>query len=76
MGLNFPFTYRVNGTRATLLASVVISENQWFNGVFRLNGEAEANHQRVRGGYAQKCSRAFSWPHFGHLHSSAPVGAA
>jgi len=36
MGKNFPFTYRLNGPhRANLFASVVISENQWFNGVFQ-----------------------------------------
>jgi len=37
MGQNFPFTYQVNGLhRATLFASVVISENQWSNSSFRV----------------------------------------
>mgnify|MGYP007080215780 FL=1 len=35
MRWDFPFTYRVNGIHfATLIASVAISENQWFNCVF------------------------------------------
>jgi len=35
MGLNFPFTYRLNGLdHETLFASVVISENQWSNWFF------------------------------------------
>jgi len=33
----FSFTYGVNGIDyTTLLASVEISENQWFNGVFQV----------------------------------------
>jgi len=35
MRWDFPFVYRVNGIHfATLIASVAISENQWFNYVF------------------------------------------
>ncbi len=32
---DFPFTCRVNGIQlASLIASLIISENKWFNGVF------------------------------------------
>jgi hypothetical protein len=35
VGQHFPFTYGVNGIGyTTLLASVEIGENQWFNGIF------------------------------------------